>query len=597
SQTALGVYRLVPAQMSFFERVLYVSGVNLIFALLIFLLARVGNFMPASIRAGWTIGAWVGWSLFFVPMARRSGASLAVGALGIEDWVGYQSLLEIVFALIAVVLIALLAGRTQIRTAAAAIVACVTVGSAVQVSRSEAAPLTHTPDIMIILLDTMRGDHLGANGDWEGESLTPNLDALAAESVNFTTAFSGANGTKLALPTLFMSLPLQALRLPIPSEAVSFPELLQDAGYYTYGASANPLMSVSFNYDQGFNYLHDATQSPEFLLTMILRITARAFAASSYKFGLADSALYYEGTESLLRRAEGTLNEQFGPTFIYVQTMDVHGPYLPPKEYLPEDYNDADFYSYFDFIRSGHDEADYTEANVSNMAQRYAAEVRATDASLGRFFDKLKAMDRWDDTLIWIVSDHGDAFGEHGSKGHTATAYGNEVIRIPFIFKPPASMDVQARDVDTPVSLYDVYPTLVSLLGLEHDNTLMGRDLTPLITGSDDPQTVFSGNKNLQIAVKWPWKIRADLVARDDDSIEPGIVSKNYTFKAISLYNLADDPLELDNLVDEKPAVRAELIDEIATRQKFINSIRPGAYSEEFDPQMREKLRSLGYVE
>jgi len=236
-------------------------------------------------------------------------------------------------------------------------------------------------------------------------------------------------------------------------------------------------------------------------------------------------------------------------------------------------------------------QAKVTEANIWNLKQRYAAEVRGTDAALGNFFDQLKAMDRWDDTLIWVLADHGEAFGEHDATGHTGNPYFEELIRIPFIIKPPVSMSFTPRNVDVPVSLYDVLPTLVSVLGIQSENVMLGRDLTPIIAGVDQAETVFSGDHHMRVAIKWPWKLKME---------KPVWLQGNTgmrDFRPVSLYKLDDDPLERQNLVDNEPKVVAELFAELHAREKRLRSVAIDTFAKDMAPELREKLRSLGYIE
>src|SRR5690606_108281 len=137
--------------------------------------------------------------------------------------------------------------------------------------------------------------------------------------------------------------------------------------------------------------------------------------------------------------------------------------------YLPPAFRFADFFSYHDFNRltgRGVLGSPAFARHLTNLKQLYEAEVRYTDEELGRLFDRLRREGRWDETLVWLLSDHGEAFGEHDYAGHAGSNMTTTLLHVPLLLKLPRSWNVAPRVVEEVVSTYDVLPTTLGLLGL-----------------------------------------------------------------------------------------------------------------------------------
>jgi arylsulfatase A-like enzyme len=446
--------------------------------------------------------------------------------------------------------------------------------------------------VYIFLVDTLRHDHLGPQPD--GSAPTPALDRIAGEFFRFRQAYSPSTRTSRAMPGIMTSLSVRVVGFRLPPEATTLAERLQEGGLATLGLSANPQVSPAFGYEQGFDVLESGAGALDLQIVSVLKLLGAGFPGLAYDFGLLGSGLFYPPIGQLRHRALQLLDHSPGPTFLYVQTMDVHGPYLPPRRFLPAGYRRADFMAYHDFLRlSGTPElTDPRMApKLANLRQRYAGGARYTDETLAAWIDDLRARGRWDEALVWILADHGEAFGEHGFAGHGFSYVGNPVVQVPLWLKLPRSIGLPPREIPEPVSTYDVLPTTLALLGLPPSEPAFGVDLGPALRGEPpDPSRVVvietddGPHAARYAAVRGPWKLQVRFGA-------------NGTVDARTLYDLAADPGETTDVLGSRPEIGADLEAAIGTRRRAEAALAYRARGRTVDPETRERLRSLGYAD
>jgi arylsulfatase A-like enzyme len=238
---------------------------------------------------------------------------------------------------------------------------------------------------------------------------------------------------------------------------------------------------------------------------------------------------------------------------------------------------------------------DLSQQEVDFLLDLYDEEVFFTDAGIGRLLDALRRLDRYEDTIIVVTSDHGEEFREHGWLGHTRTLY-QELVRVPLIVSAPGYRD-EPRVVSDPVSLVSITPTILDLLEIDaaersfHEPSLASR-MRAGGDGDGDSSWVLT-----EVGFLPPGAPRS--VKR---AFKKGIVGNRFKLirdeetHAVELYDLESDPGETRNLADERPELRDRLLGVLEDR---LRRARAGAQA----PDLRhlteeeiETLRGLGYV-
>jgi arylsulfatase A-like enzyme len=562
----------------------HLAAATLAAGLAVAALAGLGALLPRRLRGSWPAAACASVSLLLIALLRRAGPGIGLGELGIAEAAGQLGITDAAWALSVG---GLLLAAGGLRGRRAAIVAAAFLGAVAGAGPARAADAAPRPDVYVFLLDTLRADHLGG-------AETPALGALAPEFFRFRAAWSPSTRTSRSLPGIMTSLSVRTVGAALPPEAVTLAERLKDGGWSTFGVSANPQVATQFGYGQGFDSLTGLAEAPDFLIVPVLKLASSALPGLAYETGVSSAELFYPPIGELRRRALRFLDRSRGPSFVYAQTMDVHGPYLPPRRFLPPSYRRGDFTSYYEFLDLSSTPELRSAAmapRLENLRQRYAGGVRYTDEELAGWIADLRARGRWDEALVWILSDHGEAFGEHGFAGHGFSYVGSAVTRIPLWLKPPRSAGLEPREIAETVSGYDLLPTTLALLGLPPVSPAFGSDLSPLLRG--DPaavertvivETDDGPGAALYAAVRGPLKLDVHFAA-------------DGTREVRALFDLERDPGETEDVRARHPEAAAALERAILERRGAEQALSLRRRDTPIDPQTRERLEALGYLD
>ena len=319
------------------------------------------------------------------------------------------------------------------------------------------------PNLLVVLVDTLRADHLGLYG--YDRPTSPRLDALAAEAVVFENAIAQSSWTKPAVATLLTGLsPLaHGVNSPeagLPDTAPRLAESLAGAGYRTAAVVTNAHLGEGSGFAAGFeryDFLPDApNDAPE-----------------------------------AVGRALSWLAEHDGskPFFLYLHLIDPHAPYAPSEEARRRfaRAEQARGLGSVSFLRRlAAREIEPSQEVTRGLIDLYDAEIADTDRHLGVLWDELERRGLLRDTLLVFVSDHGEAFGDHGVFGHGWDLH-QEVLRVPLFIRPPGGG--AGRREASPVSQMDVTATLLGAAGLAPLPGSAGRDLLAL-DGASRPAIV-----------------------------------------------------------------------------------------------------------
>ncbi len=332
-------------------------------------------------------------------------------------------------------------------------------------------------------------------------------------------------------------------------------ESLRQRGYRTSCLSANPNNAIERGLEQGCDTFEE-----------LWRDRSRAVAWDPYLM----SALANE------RLAE----DSGAPQFLMLHYIPPHEPYVPRPEFDifgNDDYDGAVDGTVQTLHRINGGRLVPTEDDLGELVALYDGNLRTADDAVRRVIDTLRRRDRWNQTVVLVTSDHGEAFLEHGRVGHNTTVY-DEMLRVPFILRLPEEAVANHVDTEQLVSLEDVVPTLLGLAGADVADDVSGVDLlSPNAPSGQRGIVARSAHAPRILAYRTPaWT----LIERSD---------------ALEVYDARTDPLQRNNVYLEEfgrtLCLRSLLELEVSRPEPSIPE-----RSDELDQEALDALRSLGYV-
>jgi arylsulfatase A-like enzyme len=457
------------------------------------------------------------------------------------------------------------------------------------------------PNVVLYMIDTERADHTSVYGYFR--DTTPFLKKLAAQGLVFDDCQVQATWTKPSVASLLTSLYSFTHGIvqdydTIPKGATTLAEQLRAAGYVTAGIVANPFAGRLSGLQRGFDYLSE--------WAVIQR----------YRKDAEDRATDSDAVNRILFPWLEQHRDE--PFFLYAHTTDPHAPYRPPAKFEQKFANPADTPEFNTTYKSLVDKRGYGGGAVINRAvcarngvnpdrfihraiDRYDGEILHNDWSLEQLVDKLKQLGVLDNTLILVVSDHGEEFWEHGWTAHGQSLY-QELTHGVFVMWNPRLIPTPRRVVE-PVQLVDVMPTVLDLLDVKIPDTVQGQSLAPLAKGrpfqrrgavmtsryaSPHAHGLVPENGTDTVALlDANWK----LIYRDK--------GKEVKMNKVELYDRRTDRGEQKNVAAEHPQEVDRMMREIGKwldAEKQIKSLLGRGAKATLDQQTLEKLRSLGYL-
>ncbi len=445
--------------------------------------------------------------------------------------------------------------------------------------KTPSAGIVRKPNIIFILVDTLRVDYVGAYG---AKHKTPVFDMLARQGAIFEKAYAPSSWTVPSVASMFTGMYPQSHGLTngisvvvkvlkqqrIPKEFTTLAESLKGAGYTTFCATANAHLDTKYGYDRGFDH----------------------FKMFKFREGHTIEETV-ESWKPLLENAAKTTGY-----FLFLHWVDPHHPYEPREPYISR--INPDYLN-----KVGRVLEDTGPLNLSKqgyfkefpetldvLKDIYTSEVLWTDASVGRVLKTLPDVGR---SMLIFTSDHGEAFGEHKSFFHGFDLF-QETVQVPLLMVYPDRVGAGAK-ISTPVSLVDLPASILGFAGIKPPGKYEGIDLKPVIEGKEIAKRRLWSHldKNQQYVWHGVW----------DDSLKylenfpfDQTTDKGKTKGVPYLYDLSKDPGEKNNLAKTMKDHKARLAGLLNKEMDRAPIVKPVTVDTEIDNEYKEKFKQFGYL-
>lgn len=418
------------------------------------------------------------------------------------------------------------------------------------------------PNVVVIIVDTLRADVLGCYGN--NPTVTPNVDRIAAGGSLFSQCITAAPVTLPSIAAILTSSypTYNGVRdngiFVLDESLVTLAEVFRQAGYSTGAVVGAYVVAEQSGMAQGFDHF-DSEFSGDYIKESSLLDERSENVAGTQRRAA-------EVTERALEWLDGA----DGPFFLLVHYFDPHGPYDPPPEYL--------------------------ERYGKDLISKYVGEVAYTDSHLGPLLSAVETASGERGLLTAFLADHGEGLNEHLEAQHGFFLY-DSTVRVPLILHFPGRIP-PAFAVQEPVRTIDVAPTILDLAGVEIPQSWQGLSVAARVEVApiDEepnasralpaPQPCYMETFRTRYSYNW--------------SELQGVRDNNWKFVRAprpELYNLAEDPRELNNLYDTRVEIAASmesLLDEIISESAGpLGAIGP---SVDLNQEEIDKLEALGYL-
>lgn len=475
----------------------------------------------------------------------------------------------------------------------------------------------HPPDIIFVVIDTCRADLFY---DLLDDGKLPNLNKVFVKSTDYRRAISAAPWTVPAHGSLFTGLYPTDHRTSAADPNFKPPnkplaEQLQNRGYWTAGISANPWISPSYGFDQGFNQFKTAydlfwggaakadlgglstrtSQLRTLLGRMSLKSSAKTLGNIVYEKTLAKRS--DSGAKRTTTEAIGLLKKQLNrPKFIFLNYMEPHLEYSPPEKFaLDELPSGIDMDEAMDVNQDPWlyiaGEIEMSEKDFSILRALYRAEIRYLDSQIGRLVSYLESTGKFCDTCLVIAGDHGEHIGEHGLMDHQYSL-SQELVHVPLSVRYPSM--AEGSQVKSLVETRRICPTLCQVAGLDPNTP----ELEPLLNDEHESVAIaeYPEPQPTLESLKERTGGSADSIKKYDRSLH-SIQIGDWKYVEGSdgdsnLYNLAVDPTENNRVQNQ---LMANKLRERLHEERGELSER-GSRQSGIDTQTVDRLKDLGYI-
>jgi arylsulfatase A-like enzyme len=423
------------------------------------------------------------------------------------------------------------------------------------------------PNVLVIVVDALRADHLAAYG--YARETSPTITRLAAQGVRFANAYAQGPSTVPTHSSLFSGrLPFQHgsydARYPLRDEELTLAEFFAGHGYRTFAVASSVRFHPLSGYAQGFE-TYDVARAPK------------------------KSRLGAMVTQKALRIIQ---EHDERPFFGFLHYLGPHQPYAPPEPYRsqwhpgraePRPEETGTFLS-----AHADPERPLDPETLAYLIGLYDGEISALDPEIGRLLGGLVLWGYDRNTIVVLTADHGEQFKEHGGLSHGGGLY-EELLRVPLIVRWPARI-AAGRVVSRPTQTVDLFPTLAALAGVPPPEGLPGRNLAPALLGAQAGDEEAAEDPILAQGSPRSWALLATIGGRR-------FKYERREHGAPLLFDLTSDPGGSHDVLAGTPAVAARLADIARGLGVTAHDDTPAARGHDVPTEVREQLRALGYAE
>ena len=449
------------------------------------------------------------------------------------------------------------------------------------------------PNVILIVIDTLRADHLGCYG--YGRATSPSIDDLAARGLRFENAVSTASFTKPATASILTGLyptahgAISNTAHGLAEDVPLLASLLQDVGYFTAGFYRNGSVKPVWGFGRGF----DVYEMPD--KEYAAELGGDAAGEDRPVWVIDDRAVTFKA-EPLLRTVES-------PFFLYLHLIGPHDPYTPPRDSTPflegplhpiaarfyeqTRQRDEGEKTVLGLLREGRLPIDATLEQ--QLVALYDGEILISDQQVGAVVRVLEESGLLDESVVIVTSDHGEEFLEHGGLGHGYTHH-REVLRVPLVIAGPG---VSRGVVEQPVSMVDLMPTVLEMVGVEVPEGIDGRSFAPSVADSavaPAPRPLYAEG-----LLRFYWQ--DPLLLR---SVRSGGLKLTLDFRRHrkQLFDVESDRKESVNLLPDRAEdgrrLLADLID--IHERNLERRTRLSPRDVDVPQELEQELRALGYL-
>lgn len=461
---------------------------------------------------------------------------------------------------------------------------------------------TNLPNILLIVLDCVRADHLSCYG--YGRETSPNIDRIAEQGVIYNQAISPSPWTLPSHASLFTGTYVSRHRTDLDNRYldrsfITLAEVLKQRGYNTVGLSSNAWVSRETGLDRGFDLYYNMNRPP---YESGRKLKAYQKCANYIYWNYLYKRYDYgaRNINNLLRKFFKSYSRQ-SPFFIFINYLEAHLKYEPPRKFRhsflrksEDKYVPQDAWAYLVGA------VGMTEEDFYILKALYDAEIRYMDFRVGEIIELLEKAGILDHTMIIITADHGENIGDHGLMDHQFSLHDSLshvplIIRYPDIF--PRGLRIQSQ-----VQSVDLFSTLCDILQVDDDRIeaqLQGKSLLPSLSGNKLRSYAFSEYlvPNLQhLERKFPHhdysKYNASYRTIRTENFKLIYTIPNGSYQ---LYNLQDDPMEEKDVSKIYTEVTGEFLTSLTEWTSQVSSYQ-GKRNIQLDDDTIIMLKSLGYM-